>query len=110
MANINLNDPTEKRISLSYDSKTDSYKPLDINALDKGGSWISNDILGASNESVMWANSDREELFVQNLGVNPLFVKYGEQASDTNFNFILNYLVNRILAGYNIKNKDQLSS
>ena len=89
MANINLNDPTEKRISLSYDSKTDSYKPLDINSLDKGGSWISNDILGASNETVMWGNSDREELFVQNLGVNPLFVKYGASASLSNFNFIL---------------------
>jgi len=89
MANINLNDPTEKRISLSYDSKSDSYKPLDINALDKGGSWISNDIIGTNNETVMWGNSDREELFVQNLGVNPLFVKYGASASPSNFNFIL---------------------
>ena len=89
MANINLNDPTEKRISLSYDSKSDSYKPLDINALDKGGSWISNDILGEEVETVMWANSDREELFVQNLGINPLYVKYGDNASPSNFNFIL---------------------
>jgi hypothetical protein len=37
----------------------------------------------------MYANSDREELFVQNLGVNPLFVKYGASASSSNFNFIL---------------------
>jgi len=89
MANINLTDANEKRITLVYDSKTDSYKGLDINTLDKGGSWISNDIAGTNNETVMWGNSDREELFVQNLGVNPLFVKYGQVASNVNFNFIL---------------------
>jgi hypothetical protein len=89
MANITSTDGTEKRISLSYDSKTDTYRPLDINVLDKGGSWISNDIVGLGNETVMWANSDREELFIQNLGTYPLFVKYGQSASLSNFNFIL---------------------
>jgi len=92
MANINTTDKTEKRINLVYDAKTDSYKALDISVLDKGGSWISNDVVGATNNDiVMWANSDREELFVQNLGMSPLHVKYGddESASDTSFNFIL---------------------
>ena len=38
MANISSNDPSEKRINLVYDSKTDSYKAFDMQALDKGGS------------------------------------------------------------------------
>ena len=91
MANINTKDQGEKRINLVYDAKTDSYKALDISVLDKGGSWISNDVVGTSNSIVMWANSDREELFVQNLGITPLYVKYSDNvsASATNFNFIL---------------------
>jgi len=74
------------------------YKGLDWNRLDdiedlvnKNGNWISNDVVGTSNDIVMWANSDRKELFVQNLGMSPLYVKYGddESASATSFNFIL---------------------
>ena len=74
------------------------YKGLDWTKLDniedlinKNGNWISNDVVGTSNEIVMWANSDRKELFVQNLGMSPLYVKYGddESASATSFNFIL---------------------
>lgn len=72
------------------------YKGLDWNRLDdiedlinKNGDWISNDIVGSNNETVIYANSGRKELFIQNLGVNPLFVKYGRDASNFNFNFIL---------------------
>ena len=44
---------------------------------------------------------------------DPDLIPYPIPANDdssSSINFILNYLVNRILAGYNIKNKDQLSS
>ena len=43
---------------------------------------------------------------------DPDLIPYPIPANDdssSSINFILNYLVNRILAGYNIKNKDQLS-
>lgn len=89
MANINTTDKTEKRINLVYDAKTDSYKALDISVLDKGGSTISNFTPITANGTVLSANSDREELFIQNLSTNNLFVKYGENATDSSFNFIL---------------------
>ena len=34
MPNINLNDPTEKRISLVYDATTDSYKAQEAITVD----------------------------------------------------------------------------
>jgi small subunit ribosomal protein S2 len=43
---------------------------------------------------------------------DPDLIPYPIPANDdssSSINFILNYLVNRILAGYNIKSKDQLS-
>ena len=89
MPNINTNDQTEKRISLSYDSRTDTYKPLDINILDKGGSTISNYSVSGSNGTILAANSNREELFIQNLAATALYVKYGSSASSSSFNFIL---------------------
>ena len=89
MANINTTDKTEKRINLVYDAKTDSYKALDISALDKGGSTISNFTPSGSNGVILQANANREELFIQNLSTNTLFVKYGEGAADDDFNFVL---------------------
>ena len=72
------------------------YKGLDWNRLDdiedlvnKNGNWISNYTTGTVTGTVMNANSGRKELFVQNLGVNPLFVKYGPSATNSSFNFIL---------------------
>jgi hypothetical protein len=50
---------------------------------------ISNFTPSGTNGTVLQANVNREELFVQNLSVNPLFVKYGEDASDSSFNFVL---------------------
>jgi hypothetical protein len=89
MANINTKDQGEKRINLVYDAKTDSYKALDISVLDKGGSTISNFTPSGSNGVILQANANREELFIQNLHTSNLYVKYGANASDTSFNFIL---------------------
>ena len=89
MANINLNDPTEKRVSLVYDSKTDSYKAFDMQALDKGGSTISNFTASGTNGTVLQPNANREELFIQNLQSGNLYVKYGASANSNSFNFIL---------------------
>jgi hypothetical protein len=92
MANIKSNDPGEKRISLVYDAATDSYKAQELLTVDdltsKGGT-ISNFTVSGANGIVLQANANREELFIQNLGTNNLFVKYGEDASSNSFNFIL---------------------
>lgn len=92
MPNINLNDPTEKRISLVYDPSTDSYKAQEAITLDdltSVGSTISNSTLSGTNGTILEANSNREELFIQNLQSGVLYVKYGSSASSTSFNFIL---------------------
>jgi len=94
MANINLNDPTEKRVSLVYDSKTDSYKAFDMQALDKGGSTISNFTASGTNGTVLQPNANREELFIQNLSTSHLHVKYGTSAASNSFNFILDSSTN----------------
>jgi hypothetical protein len=72
------------------------YKGLDWNRLDdiedlinRNGDWISNDRVGSNNETVLYANSGRKELFIQNLGIYPLFVKYGKNPTSSDFNFIL---------------------
>jgi hypothetical protein len=92
MANINLNDPTEKRISLVYDATTDSYKAqqlLTVDDLTSKGGTVSNFTASGDNGIILQAYADREELFIQNLSINALFVKYGEDASDSSFNFVL---------------------
>ena len=92
MANINLNDPTEKRISLVYDATTDSYKAQELLTVDdltsKGGT-ISNFTVSGTNGTVLQANSDREELFIQNLQSGNLYVKYGASANSNSFNLVL---------------------
>jgi hypothetical protein len=92
MANIDLNDPTEKRISLVYDPSTDSYKAQELLSADdltsKGGT-ISNFSISGSNGTVLEANSNREELYIQNLATGALYIKYGSSANNTSFNFIL---------------------
>lgn len=92
MANIKSNDPGEKRISLVYDASTDSYKAQELLTADdltSKGATISNFTVSGANGTVLEANANREELFIQNLGTNNLFVKYGEDASSNSFNFIL---------------------
>ena len=92
MANIKSNDPGEKRISLVYDAATDSYKAqelLTVDDLTSKGATISNFTASGTNGTVLQANADREELFIQNLHTSNLYVKYGANASDTSFNFIL---------------------
>lgn len=50
---------------------------------------ISNSTASGSNGTILQANEDRLELFVQNLATGALYVKYGISASDTSFNFVL---------------------
>lgn len=86
---IETNDAGEKRINLVYDKNTDSYKAFDIDVLDKGGSTISNFIVSGTNGIVLAANENREEFYIQNLATGSLYVKYGQNASNDSFNFIL---------------------
>jgi hypothetical protein len=92
MPNINLNDPTEKRISLVYDATTDSYKAQEAITVDdltsKGGT-ISNFTPSGTNGTVLQPNANREELFIQNLSTTHLHVKYGVSAASNSFNFVL---------------------
>lgn len=92
MANININDPSEKRISLVYDPNTDSYKAQEILTADdltSKGSTISNFAVSGANGTVLQANANREELYVQNLATGALYIKYGDSAHSSSFNFIL---------------------
>jgi hypothetical protein len=175
MANINLNDPTEKRISLVYNSDISGFQALDFSKIDgieslltsgisvtanvttkswidssqtqrssqfiavggfdgandqiapipltDGGEYvlvngtvavgnsvtisslpaisgtvttiqekssnISNFTPSGTNGTVLAANSNRKELFVQNLQSGNLYVKYGASANSNSFNFIL---------------------
>ena len=50
---------------------------------------ISNYTIVTINDDVISSNSDRKELYVQNLSNNILYVKYGSAADSTSFNFIL---------------------
>lgn len=52
-------------------------------------STISNSTISGTNGTVLGANANRLELFVQNLATGALFVKYGTNASNTSFNFVL---------------------
>jgi hypothetical protein len=74
MSNITT-DPTEKRLNLVYDAN-----PADP---------ISNFTPSGTNGTVLQANANREELFIQNLQSGNLYVKYGTSASSNSFNFVL---------------------
>jgi hypothetical protein len=50
---------------------------------------ISNFTPSGSDGLVIQANSDRKEFFIQNLIVAPLYVKYGSNATNTSFNYVL---------------------
>jgi hypothetical protein len=92
MANININDHSEKRISLAYDPTTDSYKAQEILTIDdltSKGSTISNFAISGANGTVLLANKNREEFYVQNLATGALYVKYGANAHSSSFNFLL---------------------
>lgn len=92
MANININDPTEKRISLVYDPSTDSYKAqelITVDDLSSKGATISNFSFSGVNGIVLNENINREEFYIQNLATGILYVKYGSSANNASFNFIL---------------------
>ena len=52
-------------------------------------STISNSTVSGSNGTVLAANQNRLELFVQNLATGALYVKYGASGNNTSFNFVL---------------------
>ena len=52
-------------------------------------STISNSTASGSNGTILAANENRLELFVQNLATGALYVKYGTDASSSSFNFVL---------------------
>lgn len=52
-------------------------------------STISNSTASGSNGTILAANENRLELFVQNLATGALYVKYGASANNASFNFIL---------------------
>ena len=75
MSNLTTTDVAEKRINLDYDAI-----PADP---------ISNFTISGTNGTVLQANSNREELFIQNLQSGNLYVKYGTSAASNSFNFVL---------------------
>jgi len=75
MPNLTTTDASEKRISLVYDAT-----PADS---------ISNFTVSGTNGTVLQANADREELYIQNLSTSHLHVKYGASAAGNSFNFVL---------------------
>ena len=74
MSNITT-DTTEKRLNLVYDAD-----PADP---------ISNFTPSGTNGTVLQANANREELFIQNLSTSHLHVKYGASAAHNSCNFVL---------------------
>lgn len=60
-----------------------------VTAVPEKGHTISNHTSSSANGTAVSANSFRKELFLQNLATGGLYVKYGTNASNTSFNFIL---------------------
>jgi hypothetical protein len=75
MSNLTTTDISEKRINLDYDAT-----PADP---------ISNFTVSGTNGTILQANANREELYIQNLQNANLYVKYGDSANSNSFNFIL---------------------
>ena len=75
MSNLTTTDASEKRINLDYDAN-----PADP---------ISNFTISGTNGTALQANSNREELYIQNLQSGNLYVKYGTLAASNSFNFVL---------------------
>jgi len=63
--------------------------PLPVTAIQERSSNISNFNSSETNGTVLSANSNRKELYIQNLATGNLYVKYGESASASSFNFVL---------------------
>jgi hypothetical protein len=60
-----------------------------VTAQTEKSSTISNSTPGSTNGAVLNANANRKELYIQNLSTGNLYIKYGQNASDTSFNFVL---------------------
>jgi len=60
-----------------------------VTSVPQRSSIISNHNVSGSNGSVLHENSNRKELYIQNLGTGALYVKYGASAASDSFNFVL---------------------
>ena len=60
-----------------------------VTAVPERNSTISNFTPSGTNGTVLQANANRKELFVQNLQSGNLYVKYGASAASNSFNFVL---------------------
>ena len=60
-----------------------------VTAVPERNSIISNHTQSGTNGTALQANSNRKELFVQNLQSGNLYVKYGTSAACNSFNFVL---------------------
>lgn len=66
-----------------------SFATDSVTSVPQRNSTISNYTPSSSNGSTLSANSNRKELYLQNLATGRLYVKYGTNASNTSFNFVL---------------------
>jgi hypothetical protein len=81
-------------VQITNDSGTlNASNPLPIcgtvTTIQQKSSNISNFIPSGTNGTVLAANLNRKELFVQNLQSGNLYVKYGTSAASNSFNFVL---------------------
>ena len=60
-----------------------------VTAVPQRDSTISNHTQSGTNGTALQANTNRKELFVQNLATGQLYVKYGTSAASNSFNFVL---------------------
>ena len=67
------------------------YQSLQNGIISKSdrSSTISNDTISGVNGTILNANINRKELYIQNLNTGILYIKYGSNASNGSFNFIL---------------------
>jgi len=68
----------------NLDKNLDNVSTLPIQS-----SLVSNSTASGSNGTVLAANENRLELYIQNLATGVLYVKYGVDAHSSSFNFIL---------------------
>jgi len=60
-----------------------------VTAYQPRGHTISNYTVSGSNGTILVANENRKELYIQNLATGTLYVKYGTLAASNSFNFVL---------------------
>lgn len=66
-----------------------SFVTDSVTSVPQRSSTISNFTASGSNGTILAANSNRKDFYVQNLATGALYVKYGTSAASNSFNFIL---------------------